>query len=164
MLMAVALQMALVPLLQLYSGGARLSLFGTSFVIFPDLDLNNRPIAVWLAHTGFGLPLAIYLLHKDRPGVTWFTRQPTAVAQSVLGRGTGCGGGGGNEIQAERASQRHERRRGRVRRAHGEQPSHGFRGQARLPSELRFRPSELHTALIERSDQGIDGGGPGRGV
>ena len=32
--------------------------------MFPDLDLNNKPIAVWLAHTAFGLPLAIYLLHN----------------------------------------------------------------------------------------------------
>ena len=63
-LMAVPIQMALVPLQQLYSGGAHLTLAGTTYVIFPDLDLNNRPIAVWLTHTAFGLPLAIYLLHN----------------------------------------------------------------------------------------------------
>ncbi|MFP5327195.1 MAG: carbohydrate ABC transporter permease [Acidimicrobiia bacterium] len=63
-LMAVPLQMALVPLQQLYSGGAHLTLAGTTYVIVPDLDLNNRPIAVWLTHTAFGLPLAIYLLHN----------------------------------------------------------------------------------------------------
>jgi alpha-glucoside transport system permease protein len=32
--------------------------------IFPDLDLNGTFPAVWLAHTGFGLPLAIYLLRN----------------------------------------------------------------------------------------------------
>ncbi len=63
-LMAVPLQMSLVPLQQLYSGGAHLTFFGTTYAVFPDLDLNNKPIAVWLAHTGFGLPLAIYLLHN----------------------------------------------------------------------------------------------------
>jgi alpha-glucoside transport system permease protein len=63
-LMAVPLQMALIPLQQLYSGGAHLTLFDVTITVFPDLDLANRPIAVWLAHTAFGLPLAIYLLHN----------------------------------------------------------------------------------------------------
>ena len=63
-MMAVPIQMALVPLQQLYSGGAHLTVAGTTYVIVPDLDLNNKPIAVWLAHTAFGLPLAIYLLHN----------------------------------------------------------------------------------------------------
>jgi alpha-glucoside transport system permease protein len=63
-MMAVPIQMSLVPLQQLYSGGAHLTLFGTTIPIFPDLDLNQKPIAVWLAHTAFGLPLAIYLLHN----------------------------------------------------------------------------------------------------
>ena len=63
-LLAVPLQMALVPLLQLYTGGASIGLFGLEIPVFPDLDLNNKPIAVWLAHTGFGLPLAIFLLHN----------------------------------------------------------------------------------------------------
>jgi alpha-glucoside transport system permease protein len=63
-MMAVPIQMALVPLQQLYSGGAHLTIAGTSYIVFPDLNLNNKPIAVWLAHTAFGLPLAIYLLHN----------------------------------------------------------------------------------------------------
>ena len=63
-LMAVPLQMALVPLQQLFSGGAHLSIGSTTFIVFPDLDLNNKPISVWLSHTAFGLPLAIYLLHN----------------------------------------------------------------------------------------------------
>ena len=62
--MAIPLQMALVPLLQLYTGGAHLTLFGADDHVFPDLDLNNKPISVWLAHTAFGLPLAIFLLHN----------------------------------------------------------------------------------------------------
>jgi alpha-glucoside transport system permease protein len=63
-LMAVPLQMALVPLQQLYSGGAHLTLLGSTFTVFPDLGMANEPISVWLAHTAFGLPLAIYLLHN----------------------------------------------------------------------------------------------------
>lgn len=59
-LLVVPLQMALIPILQLYTGGAR---FGP-IPIFPDLDLNGTYLAVWLAHTGFGLPLAVYLLRN----------------------------------------------------------------------------------------------------
>ena len=32
--------------------------------MFPDLDLVGSFLGVWLAHTGFGLPLAIYLLRN----------------------------------------------------------------------------------------------------
>ena len=68
-MMAVPLQMSLIPLLQLYSGGAHLTIADTTFIVFPDLNLNNKPIAVWLAHTAFGLPLAIYLLHNYISGL-----------------------------------------------------------------------------------------------
>ena len=68
-MMAVPLQMSLVPLQQLYSGGAHLTIGSTTFILIPDLNLNNKPIAVWLAHTAFGLPLAIYLLHNYIAGL-----------------------------------------------------------------------------------------------
>jgi alpha-glucoside transport system permease protein len=45
-LLVVPLQIALVPILQDYT----------------KLDLNGTYLSIWLAHTGFGLPLAIYLL------------------------------------------------------------------------------------------------------
>jgi alpha-glucoside transport system permease protein len=45
-LLVVPLQIALVPIVQDYT----------------KLDLNGTYLAMWLAHTGFGLPLAIYLL------------------------------------------------------------------------------------------------------
>lgn len=64
-LMAVPLQMSLIPLLQLYTGGAHIG----SVTIFPDLDLNGRALAVWLTHTGFGLPLAIFLLFNYVQGL-----------------------------------------------------------------------------------------------
>jgi alpha-glucoside transport system permease protein len=59
-LLVVPLQMALIPILRLYTQGA--SLFGRD--IFPDLDLGGTFLGVWLAHTGFGLPLAVYLLRN----------------------------------------------------------------------------------------------------
>ena len=46
-LMVVPLQMALVPLLRLYVVA----------------DLNGTYLGVWLAHTGFGLPLAVFLFY-----------------------------------------------------------------------------------------------------
>jgi alpha-glucoside transport system permease protein len=59
-LLVVPLQMALIPILRLYSQGA--VLFDRQ--IFPDLDLNGTFLGIWLAHTAFGLPLAIYLLRN----------------------------------------------------------------------------------------------------
>jgi alpha-glucoside transport system permease protein len=59
-LMVVPLQMSLIPILRLYVDGA--SLGGVR--IFPDLNLNGTFLGVWLAHTAFGLPLAVYLLRN----------------------------------------------------------------------------------------------------
>jgi alpha-glucoside transport system permease protein len=64
-LMAVPLQMALIPLLQLYTGGAHLG----SVTLIPDLDLQGSAASVWLTHTGFGLPLAIFLLYNYVSGL-----------------------------------------------------------------------------------------------
>ena len=47
-LLVIPLQMSLVPLLRVYG----------------KLDLVGSFVGVWLAHTGFGLPLAIYLLYN----------------------------------------------------------------------------------------------------
>ncbi|MFW5826823.1 MAG: carbohydrate ABC transporter permease [Alkalispirochaeta sp.] len=46
-LMVVPLQTSLLPLFRLYN----------------DYDLNGTYLGIWLAHTGFGLPLATYLLY-----------------------------------------------------------------------------------------------------
>ena len=59
-LMVVPLQMALIPILRLYTEGATLG----NVEIIPDLDLNGTFLGVWLAHTAFGLPLATYLLRN----------------------------------------------------------------------------------------------------
>lgn len=47
-LMVVPLQMALIPILRVYT----------------NFELNGTFPAVWLAHAGFGLPLAVYLLRN----------------------------------------------------------------------------------------------------
>lgn len=52
-LMVVPLQMALIPMLRLYT----------------SLHLNGTFLGIWLAHAGFGLPLAIYLLHGSIAGL-----------------------------------------------------------------------------------------------
>jgi alpha-glucoside transport system permease protein len=52
-LMVVPLQMALIPLLSLYVDINELI----------GIKLNGEFLGVWLAHTGFGLPLAIFLLY-----------------------------------------------------------------------------------------------------
>ena len=65
-LMALPNQVALLPLLQLFAGGAHWTIPGTGAVItfFPDLDLAVTPTAVWLTHTAFAMPFAIFLLHN----------------------------------------------------------------------------------------------------
>ncbi len=65
-LLAIPLQVALIPLARLYVGGAHYTVPGTekTLTVFPDLDLINTTTAVWLTHTGFALPFAIFLLHN----------------------------------------------------------------------------------------------------
>ena len=59
-LQVVPLQMSLVPLLQLYSGGAHIG----SVTIIPNLNLAGTYVPIWFSHTMFSLPLAIFLLHN----------------------------------------------------------------------------------------------------
>jgi alpha-glucoside transport system permease protein len=59
-LLVVPLQMALIPISRFYIDGASIG----STQIIPDLKLNGTFLGIWLAHTGFGLPLAIYLLRN----------------------------------------------------------------------------------------------------
>lgn len=52
-LLVVPLQLALIPLLKLHN----------------DIGIGKNYIGIWLAHTGFGLPLAIYLLRNYMVGL-----------------------------------------------------------------------------------------------
>ena len=64
-LQVVPLQMALIPLLLLFTGGAHIG----SFTIFPALGIAGKFAGIWLPHTMFALPLAIYLLHNFIAGL-----------------------------------------------------------------------------------------------
>ncbi|HET7488143.1 MAG TPA: carbohydrate ABC transporter permease [Acidimicrobiales bacterium] len=59
-LMVVPLQMALIPILRLYTGGAHIG----HITLLPDPKLGGTLLGVWLAHTAFGLPLATYLMRN----------------------------------------------------------------------------------------------------
>lgn len=59
-LQIVPLQMSLVPLMQFFTGGAHIG----SFQFFPALGIAGKFAGIWLPHTMFALPLAIYLLHN----------------------------------------------------------------------------------------------------
>lgn len=70
-LLAVPLQVALIPLLQLYVSGAHITLpwLDKTITLIPDFDLAGTTTAVWLTHTGFALPFAIFLLHNYISGL-----------------------------------------------------------------------------------------------
>ncbi len=80
-LLAIPLQVALIPLLTTYVGGAHLSLApfaDRTITLIPDLDLNTRgSIAVWLTHTGFAMPFSIFLLHN------YITELPSEIFESA---------------------------------------------------------------------------------
>ncbi|WP_026924091.1 carbohydrate ABC transporter permease [Glycomyces arizonensis] len=61
-LQVVPLQMALIPLLSFFSRGLAIG----DFTIMPawELDGVDTIVQVWIAHSIFGLPLAIFLLHN----------------------------------------------------------------------------------------------------
>jgi alpha-glucoside transport system permease protein len=57
-MLVVPLQMGLIPLLRLFTGGAHIG----HVTIFPYLHLNSKVAAVWIAHTCFGMPFCIFIL------------------------------------------------------------------------------------------------------
>jgi alpha-glucoside transport system permease protein len=62
-LQIVPIQVALVPLLSLFSNGLTIG----NWAVFPGLNLNNADgsfARIWIAHTMFALPLAVFLLHN----------------------------------------------------------------------------------------------------
>jgi alpha-glucoside transport system permease protein len=59
-LQVIPLQMSLVPLLQLFARGL---VIGDN-VLIPPLGITGTYIPIWIAHTIFALPLAIFLMHN----------------------------------------------------------------------------------------------------
>ena len=56
----IPLQLALIPLLQLFSQGVRIG----SVTLIPPLGITGTYIPIWIAHTMFAMPIAIFLLHN----------------------------------------------------------------------------------------------------
>jgi alpha-glucoside transport system permease protein len=65
-LLAIPLQVALIPLLQMFVSGASLTLpfLDKTIVMVPDFGLAGTTTSAWLTHTGFAMPFAIFLLHN----------------------------------------------------------------------------------------------------
>jgi alpha-glucoside transport system permease protein len=65
-LLAIPLQVALIPLLELYVSGASFTLpfLDKNIILIPDFGLAGQTTAAWLTHTGFAMPFAIFLLHN----------------------------------------------------------------------------------------------------
>ena len=59
-LQVVPLQMSLVPLLKLYNTGVHIG----NVPVFPNLHLGGSLAQVWVSHTMFAMPLAVFLLHN----------------------------------------------------------------------------------------------------
>ena len=57
-MLIVPLQMCLIPILRFFTGGMHI---GTT-TIFPYLHLDSSVVAVWIAHSIFGLPFSIFLM------------------------------------------------------------------------------------------------------
>lgn len=83
-LQIVPLQMALVPLLTLFSRGLEINGVG----IFPGFELRDADhsfATVWIAHTIFSLPLAVFLLHN------FIAEIPSEVIEAARVDGAGHG-------------------------------------------------------------------------
>ncbi len=83
-LQIVPLQMALVPLLSLFSRGMTIG----DVTVFPPLDLRGLEhsfATVWVAHTIFALPLAVFLLHN------FIAEIPSEVIEAARVDGAGHG-------------------------------------------------------------------------
>ncbi|MEM9564904.1 MAG: carbohydrate ABC transporter permease [Actinomycetota bacterium] len=65
-LLAIPNQTALLPLLQTFAGGAHWTIWGTdkTVTLIPDVGLQGSSTSIWLAHTAFAMPFAIFLLHN----------------------------------------------------------------------------------------------------
>lgn len=80
-LQIVPLQMALVPLLSLFSRGLKIG----DVQIFSSLSASGSYTQVWIAHSIFALPLAIFLLHN------FVSEIPTEVIEAARVDGAGHG-------------------------------------------------------------------------
>ncbi len=70
-LLAVPTQVSLIPLLSAFSNGVHMTIpfIERTITLIPDANLSGSIPAVWLTHTGFALPFAIFLLHNYIAGL-----------------------------------------------------------------------------------------------
>jgi len=83
-LQIVPIQMALIPLLSLFSRGLTIN----GVTIFPGLelrDVDHSFATIWIAHTIFALPLAVFLLHN------FISEIPSEVIEAARVDGAGHG-------------------------------------------------------------------------
>jgi alpha-glucoside transport system permease protein len=64
-MLIIPLQVALIPLLRMFTSGAHIG----HFAIFPNFHLKNSVVTIWIAHTCFGLPFCIFLLRNFMAGL-----------------------------------------------------------------------------------------------
>jgi len=57
-MLIVPLQLGLVTLSRMFNNGAHF----LGVTVFPDLNLNNSVVPIWIAHTCFGMPFCIFIL------------------------------------------------------------------------------------------------------
>ncbi len=77
---AIPLELALVPLLQLFAKGLTLG----ELTIIPPLGITGTYIPIWIAHTVFAMPIAIFLLHN------FISRLPREVMEAARMDGAGA--------------------------------------------------------------------------
>jgi alpha-glucoside transport system permease protein len=59
-MLVIPLQMSLVPLSRMFTGGAHIG----HFTVFPNFHLKNSIATIWFAHTCFGMPFCIFILRN----------------------------------------------------------------------------------------------------
>ncbi len=59
-MLVIPLQMSLVPLSRMFTGGAHIG----TFTVFPNFHLKNSIATIWFAHTCFGMPFCIFILRN----------------------------------------------------------------------------------------------------
>jgi alpha-glucoside transport system permease protein len=64
-LLIVPLQVALIPLLKMFTSGAHIG----HITIFPNFHLHDSIVTIWVAHTCFGLPFCVFLLRNFMAGL-----------------------------------------------------------------------------------------------
>jgi alpha-glucoside transport system permease protein len=77
---AIPLELTLVPLLQLFANGLTLG----GLTVIPALGIAGTYVPIWIAHTIFAMPIAIFLLHN------FLSRLPREIIEAARMDGAGA--------------------------------------------------------------------------